>query len=410
MIHGLDRLRHESVIRGDDKHNDIRHIGSAGTHLRKSFMPGRINEGDRLPVDAHHRRTDILGDPARFSCRHMRLADRILQRCFPMVHMSHESHDRRTRLQITFIVFEYTIFRCNVGSRFRFRSRGFPSAPFVDRQRNAELRRNLFRNLIVYRLIDAGQNVHHHEHRNDFVGLSVDGFRQCLHDDGTLYMHLHGRYRRFCRCRRRDGRFCRCRCCGGADAVFLRRSIGVLPRRRGLVPFRSGGRNGRRFSAASSGIAFLNGRRCLFRGLCTCGGLFGRGGNRLGRRSFFFIGSGFFPACEFIEIGGHQFQFRSGNIGCGGPDRGIPQSGKLLQNITGRHAVLIGKRLHFHIFLFHCALPPESTIRQTIPNGTYASVFPCVSARDTESSVVCSIPSIDSSSPAAALRSPSTVR
>ena len=366
VIHGLDGLGHESVIRGHDQHDDIRHVGAACAHLGERLVTGRVDERDRLSVDAHHRGANVLGDTSRLTRRHVGLADRVLKRRLAVVHVPHKGHDRRTRLQISLVVLKHTVFRRDIGGRLPFRSRRIPSASLVDDQDSAELRRHLFGDLIVHRLIDAGQDVHHHESRDDLVGLPVDGIRQRLHDHGTLYMHLRGG-RALCRGRRsgwsrlrffHNGRRRRRRGQTGCTAVLRSGGRSLGGGRCRFLFFRSGRcrRNGLAAGlSASCRLAFRSGRGRLYRSFGSRGRFFGGSGCGLRSRSRLLGGGLFFPfpAGEFIEIGGHQFQFRGGDIRSRSPDRSITQGGKLLQNITGRHAVLIGKRLHFHILFFH---------------------------------------------------------
>ena len=100
VIDGLDRLRHDAVIRGHDQNDDIGDIGPARAHFRKSGVAGRVEERDRLLVLGDNLiSADMLRDPACFAARDIGLAQRVEQRGLAVIDMAHNGNDRRTRLQ-----------------------------------------------------------------------------------------------------------------------------------------------------------------------------------------------------------------------------------------------------------------------------------------------------------------------
>ena len=100
MVDCLDGLRHDAVISGDDEHNDVGHLSTAGTHGGKSLVAGRVDEGDLATVDVHDGCTDVLGDAARFTCGNASMADSVEQRGLAVIDVTHDGNDRRTRLQV----------------------------------------------------------------------------------------------------------------------------------------------------------------------------------------------------------------------------------------------------------------------------------------------------------------------
>ena len=46
VVDGLDGLRHDAVVGGDDQNDDVGHLGTAGTHGREGLVAGRVDEGD----------------------------------------------------------------------------------------------------------------------------------------------------------------------------------------------------------------------------------------------------------------------------------------------------------------------------------------------------------------------------
>ena len=100
VVDCLDGLRHDAVVGGDDEHDDVGHLGAAGTHGGKRLVAGRVDEGDLATVDVHDRCTDVLGDAARFTCGNASMANRVEQRGLAVVDVTHDGNDRRTRLQV----------------------------------------------------------------------------------------------------------------------------------------------------------------------------------------------------------------------------------------------------------------------------------------------------------------------
>ena len=94
----LDRLRHDRVVRGDDEHDDVRHLRAARTHGRERFVARRVEERDVLAARQRHVvRADVLRDAARFARDDVRLADVVEQRRLTVVDVTHDRDDRRTR-------------------------------------------------------------------------------------------------------------------------------------------------------------------------------------------------------------------------------------------------------------------------------------------------------------------------
>ena len=101
---GLDRLRHDLVVGGDHQHDNVRHLGPAGTHGREGLMARRVEEGDlALARQFDVVRADVLRNAARFASDHVRLADVVEERRLAVVDVAHDRHDGRTREECTFI-------------------------------------------------------------------------------------------------------------------------------------------------------------------------------------------------------------------------------------------------------------------------------------------------------------------
>ena len=67
MLHGLDGLRLDPVVRGHDQDHDISHPGTAGTHRRESRVTRCIEKRDHAAIGLNMVGTDVLSDAARLT-------------------------------------------------------------------------------------------------------------------------------------------------------------------------------------------------------------------------------------------------------------------------------------------------------------------------------------------------------
>ena len=66
MRNRFDRLRHDAVIRRDNKHDDVGNLGSARTHQCERLVARRIEERDFSVLHLHLVGADVLRDSAGF--------------------------------------------------------------------------------------------------------------------------------------------------------------------------------------------------------------------------------------------------------------------------------------------------------------------------------------------------------
>ncbi len=105
MIDGFHRLRHDTVIGRDDEHDDVRHLGAAGTHGGERLVARRVDEGHQAA--ARHRHlvgADVLRDAAGLAGRHVGGADGVEQRGLAVVDVAHDGDHRGTRLEIDLVL------------------------------------------------------------------------------------------------------------------------------------------------------------------------------------------------------------------------------------------------------------------------------------------------------------------
>ena len=99
VIHRLDGLRHDAVIRGHHQHHDVRDLGAPCAHSRKGFVSGSIEEGHPPALQPDVVGADMLGNAASLRVGHMGAADGVEQRRLAVVHVSHDGHHRGSQLQ-----------------------------------------------------------------------------------------------------------------------------------------------------------------------------------------------------------------------------------------------------------------------------------------------------------------------
>ena len=113
MVDGLDGLRHDAVVCGDDENGDIGAHGAARAHLGKGRVARRVEEGDGLAVNFNGIRADVLRDAAGLAGRDLRVADIVEQARLAVVDVAHDDHDRRAGDELVggvLMVVEQTLF------------------------------------------------------------------------------------------------------------------------------------------------------------------------------------------------------------------------------------------------------------------------------------------------------------
>ena len=241
VIDGLDRLRHEPVVRGHDQDNNVRHRGSARAHGRKSGVARRIEESDGLPFVFHPVGADVLGNPAGFARRHPRLADRIHERRFAVIDVSHKRNDGRAELELLFLFDNgrrrrhHHLFDLVHASAFE--------AHFFFEHESVALG-NLRGDVRLDRLVDVGENVKVHQLGNELMSFQSQFDGQLAHDNGRFDMD--DVLRLFLR--------------AGGNGLRFRRGDGCFRHRLGFGRFRRPGRDYRRLErSANAGNRRKNG-------------------------------------------------------------------------------------------------------------------------------------------------------
>ena len=100
MADGFHRLRHDTVIGGNNQNGNIRCHGASGSHGGESGVTRCVKEGDHLTVTVHSVRTDVLGNAAGFGCGNGGVPDRVKDRSFTVVNVTHNNDNRISRKKI----------------------------------------------------------------------------------------------------------------------------------------------------------------------------------------------------------------------------------------------------------------------------------------------------------------------
>ena len=104
MVDSLDRLGHNSVVRGYNEDSDIGYLSSARAHCGERLVSGGIEEGDRSIVDGNSVRTDVLGDSACLARGNVSVADGVEDRGFTVVNVSHNNNYGSSAHEIRLVV------------------------------------------------------------------------------------------------------------------------------------------------------------------------------------------------------------------------------------------------------------------------------------------------------------------
>src|SRR5436305_5969434 len=99
MINRFDGLRHDTVVRCDDEHDDVGHIGATSAHRSESRMSRSIDKRNLCSAMLDAVSANVLRDAASFAGCDPRLANRIHQGGFAMIDMAHKRNDGSARLE-----------------------------------------------------------------------------------------------------------------------------------------------------------------------------------------------------------------------------------------------------------------------------------------------------------------------
>ena len=106
MADSFNCLRHHSIISGNDENNNICYFGSPRTHCRKGRVTRRIDESYFLTIIFGNLISpDMLGNTPSLTGDNTGFTQCVKQGCFTMVNVTHNSHNRRTRLFIFISIF-----------------------------------------------------------------------------------------------------------------------------------------------------------------------------------------------------------------------------------------------------------------------------------------------------------------
>ena len=158
VVDGFYGLRHDAVVGGDAKDNDIGDRSAAGAHIGKGLVARCVDKGDFGPrrhsdlVGA-----DVLGNAAGFVGRYVGIAEGVQQRRLAVVHMAHHRNNRRpgnqSRILVLFAL--EAEFHIGFGDAFQL------VAEFGDQQ---------FRRVGIDGLVDGRHHVHFHQRLDDIGG------------------------------------------------------------------------------------------------------------------------------------------------------------------------------------------------------------------------------------------------
>ena len=180
VIDGLDRLRHDAVVRRHHQHDDVGDMGAAGAHGREGRVARRVEEGDALAVlQPHLIGADVLGDAAVLAGDDVGGAQRVEQAGLAVVDVAHDRHHRRARRQMVVHV---------LGADEAFFDVGFGDPA----NGVAELRRHQFGGVGIDHVVDLQHQPLTHEELDDLDAARGHAVGQLLDGDHVGNDHLAG--------------------------------------------------------------------------------------------------------------------------------------------------------------------------------------------------------------------------
>src|SRR5690606_33738333 len=178
MVDRLNGLGHHSVIGGHHQYGDVRHLGAAGAHGGKGGVSGSIQKGDLLPAGLHLVCTDMLSNPSRLRGGNFGLANRIQQRGFSVVHVTHDRHHGRPLLQILRSIRLLDLFEEGLVDLF------------LILHRHTELFRDQGNRVHVDFLVDGGHHSETHQLFDHFRSFLPQALGQFSHCEGSRDFQL----------------------------------------------------------------------------------------------------------------------------------------------------------------------------------------------------------------------------
>ena len=100
VVDGLNGLRHDAVVGGDNQDGDVRDGGAAGAHAGEGLVARGVQEGYRAAVDVDGVGADVLGYAAGLAGRDVGVADVVQQAGLAVVDVAHDHDDGGARLEL----------------------------------------------------------------------------------------------------------------------------------------------------------------------------------------------------------------------------------------------------------------------------------------------------------------------
>ena len=178
VLDGLDGLRHDAIVSGDDENDDIGRIRTTCTHGGKGGVTRGIKEGDSALRGLHAVGADVLGNTTRFAGDDFGLADVVEQRGFTVVNVAHDGHDRRTLDDVTRV---FVGFSHDLRFEFVFFEQDVLVSHFFGDKRGG---------FLVEQLVNGHHRTQFHHDFDQFARFDAHFLRQFTDSDGFRDTHF----------------------------------------------------------------------------------------------------------------------------------------------------------------------------------------------------------------------------
>ena len=182
MVDALNALRHDAVVRGNDKHHNVGHLGAARAHVGESLVARRVNKCDDAILIAglnrSLKRARCLRDSAGLARGDIGVTNAVKQTCLAVIDMAHDGdHGTARTLVTTYALLETRL--DNVGG----------TAGLLNHQLNVKLQHGFKRLIGCDHAVDCGCCALHKELFKNVASLHARDGGKLLDVDGLGNFH-----------------------------------------------------------------------------------------------------------------------------------------------------------------------------------------------------------------------------
>ena len=179
VLDGFTRLGHHTVVGRAHQNDNVRRLGTTGTHGREGLVTGGVEERHHTARRLDVVSANVLSNATGLAHGHLGAADVVQQRGLAVVHVAHHGNHRSARQQLRLLARH---FFGREGLGIVKRSHHGLVAHFLDHDHGR---------VLVQRLVDGDHLAHLHQRLDHLAGLDGHLVGQFGHRDGLGHMHFN---------------------------------------------------------------------------------------------------------------------------------------------------------------------------------------------------------------------------